>query len=62
MFAVSSDCLVNSCLIVFNIALLVEAMESNWSLFMKVIGLWIPPAIIHKEHDDKPPGIDEFGK
>ncbi|XP_021848843.1 uncharacterized protein [Spinacia oleracea] len=41
-------------------ALLVEAMESNWSLFMKVIGLWIPPAIIHKEHDDKPPGIDEF--
>ncbi|XP_010684214.2 uncharacterized protein LOC104898799 [Beta vulgaris subsp. vulgaris] len=41
-------------------ALLVEAMESKWSSVMDVLGLWIPPVIIHKEHDDKPPGLDEF--
>lgn len=41
-------------------ALLIEAMESKWSLLMDLIGLWIPPVIIHKEHDDKPPGIVEF--
>lgn len=44
----------------YDAALLVEAMESSWSSFMEVIGLWIPPAVIHKEHDDKPPGIDEL--
>ncbi|CAO2834205.1 unnamed protein product [Amaranthus hypochondriacus] len=39
-------------------ALLIEVMESKWSLLMEIIGLWIPSVIIHKEHDDKPLGLD----
>ncbi|KAL2894562.1 Chromatin modification-related protein vid21 [Bienertia sinuspersici] len=41
-------------------ALLVEVMETKWSSLVEAIGLWIPPVIIHKEHDDKRPGIDEL--
>ncbi|XP_074264124.1 uncharacterized protein LOC141586716 isoform X1 [Silene latifolia] len=41
-------------------ALLVEALQSKWSMVMEEIGLWIPPMVNHEEHDDKPLGIDEF--
>lgn len=41
-------------------AILVDAMQSKWSLLMEQIGLWIPPIIINEVHDDKPPGTDEF--
>ena len=51
-----------SFLIMFIVALLIEVMESKWSLLMEIIGLWIPSVIIHKEHDDKPLGLDALGK
>lgn len=39
--------------------MLVRALESNWAVLSEEIGLWIPPEIIIKEHDDKPDGEEE---
>lgn len=41
--------------------MLVRALESNWAVLSEEIGLWIPPEIIIKEHDDKPDGEEESG-
>ncbi|KAL9244183.1 hypothetical protein vseg_017986 [Gypsophila vaccaria] len=41
-------------------ALLLNALQTKWSMVMEEIGLWIPPVIINQEHDDKPPRVDEF--
>lgn len=41
--------------------MLASALGSGWAEFSEEIGLWIPLQIIHKEHDDKPEGVEEFG-
>ncbi|KAK1395756.1 Fanconi anemia group G protein [Heracleum sosnowskyi] len=40
--------------------ILAKTLKSRWDEFREEIGLWIPVAIINKEHDDKPEGEEEF--
>lgn len=40
---------------------LAQALDVDWADLAEEIGLWIPVAIINKEHDDKPEGEEEFG-
>lgn len=42
--------------------MLVKALESDRTLLLEDIGLWIPSEVVNKEHDDKPEGeVDELG-
>lgn len=40
--------------------MLVKALESNWSLLLEEIGVWMPNEVINKEHDDKPDSDEDF--
>ncbi|XP_042508176.1 uncharacterized protein LOC122084160 [Macadamia integrifolia] len=35
---------------------LLRALESDWTVLLEKIGLWMPAEIVHKEHHDKPEG------
>ncbi|KAL3514494.1 hypothetical protein ACH5RR_027211 [Cinchona calisaya] len=50
----------NSTILPEEAGVLARALGSGWTMFSEEIGLWIPLQIIHKEHDDKPEGVDEF--
>ncbi|XP_059284556.1 uncharacterized protein LOC132037921 isoform X2 [Lycium ferocissimum] len=39
---------------------LAQALDVDWAELSEEIGLWIPVAIINKEHHDKPEGEEEF--
>lgn len=42
--------------------MLVKALESDRTLLLEDIGLWIPSEVVNMEHDDKPEGeVDELG-
>lgn len=43
------------------VEILAKTLKSHWDEFREEIGLWIPVAILNKEHDDKPEGEEEFG-
>ncbi|XP_015080682.1 uncharacterized protein LOC107024258 [Solanum pennellii] len=40
--------------------LLAQILDVDWAELSEEIGLWIPVAIIHKEHHEKPEGEEEF--
>lgn len=44
------------------VEMLKQALETNWSLLMEGIGLWIPSNVINTQHDDKPQDEPDFGK
>ncbi|CAL5051783.1 unnamed protein product [Urochloa decumbens] len=39
--------------------MLKRALDFNWRMLLEDIGLWIPPAVRHFEHDDKPENEQE---
>ncbi|XP_059284555.1 uncharacterized protein LOC132037921 isoform X1 [Lycium ferocissimum] len=41
-------------------SVLAQALDVDWAELSEEIGLWIPVAIINKEHHDKPEGEEEF--
>ncbi|KAH9758309.1 apple domain-containing protein [Citrus sinensis] len=47
------------CHLLFIIGMLVRVLESDWAALSEEIGLWIPTEIIHKEHGDKPKGVED---
>ncbi|GER29997.1 peptidyl-prolyl cis-trans isomerases [Striga asiatica] len=51
---------INSTIFPQEAGVVARALSSDWNEFLELIGLWIPVSIIHKEHDDKPEGEDEF--
>lgn len=44
-----------------SVGVLARALGSGWAEFSEELGLWIPFEVTHKEHDDKPVGVEEFG-
>ncbi|KAL3505183.1 hypothetical protein ACH5RR_035024 [Cinchona calisaya] len=50
----------NSTILPEEAGVLVRALGSGWAEFSEEIGLWIPSQVTHKEHDDKPEGVEEF--
>ncbi|KAJ4701781.1 Methionine aminopeptidase 1D chloroplastic/mitochondrial [Melia azedarach] len=49
----------NSTILQEEARMLVRVLESDWAALSEEIGLWIPAETIHKEHDDKPEGVDD---
>lgn len=43
----------------YSTGMLVRVLESDWAALSEEIGLWIPTEIIHKEHGDKPKGVED---
>ncbi|XP_021820248.1 uncharacterized protein LOC110761969 [Prunus avium] len=39
--------------------MLVKALESDWTVLLEDMGLWIPAEIVNTEHHDKPEGEEE---
>ncbi|XP_059636506.1 uncharacterized protein LOC132278679 [Cornus florida] len=52
--------ILNSTILTEEAGMLAKALKSNWAQLSEEIGLWLPVDIIHKEHDDKPEGVEEF--
>lgn len=51
----------NSTILLEEAVMLVKALESDRTLLLEDIGLWIPSEVVNKEHDDKPEGeVDEL--
>lgn len=43
------------------IGMLLRALESDWDVLCKEVGLWIPAQIVNEEHDDNPEGREDIG-
>lgn len=43
------------------IGMLLRALESDWDVLCKEVGLWIPAQLVNEEHDDNPEGREDFG-
>ncbi|KDO84230.1 hypothetical protein CISIN_1g020080mg [Citrus sinensis] len=50
---------INSTILQEEARMLVRVLESDWAALSEEIGLWIPTEIIHKEHGDKPKGVED---
>lgn len=50
---------INSTILQEEARMLVRVLESDWAALSEEIGLWIPAEIIHKEHGDKPEGVED---
>ncbi|XVE94866.1 hypothetical protein REPUB_Repub02eG0046700 [Reevesia pubescens] len=49
----------NSTLLQEEAGMLIKVLESNWTVLLEDIGLWIPTKINNQEHDDKPEGVED---
>lgn len=49
----------NSTILQEEARMLVRVLESDWAALSEEIGLWIPAETIHKEHGDKPEGVED---